>query len=223
MIVVIAGDRGLSGPFNTNVLRATERLIAELKGKGTQTVRLVVVGKNAPSYLRFRGHAIDVAFQGFADKPEFADAREVAHTAAAYFSSGEAQLVTMVSTEYLSAGTQKVATRQLLPLVDPRADDDEAPTTTELSGYVEFEPDAERLLADLAPRALESEIFSALLEGSASFFASQQRAMAAATENADDLSQNLSRIMNRARQDAITTEIMEIVGGAEALRQEKGA
>ena len=223
VIVVIAGDRGLSGPFNTNVLRATERLIAELKGKGTQTVRLVVVGKKAPSYLRFRGHTIDVAFQGFADKPEFANAREVAQTAAAYFSSGEAQLVTMVSTEYLSAGTQKVTTRQLLPLVDPRDDEDDTPATTELSGYVEFEPDAERLLADLAPRALESEIFSALLEGSASFFASQQRAMAAATENADDLSQNLSRIMNRARQDAITTEIMEIVGGAEALRQEKGA
>ncbi len=224
VIVVVAGDRGLSGPFNTNVLRATERLIAELKDKGTTGIRLVVVGKKAPGYLRFRGHTIDIAFQGFADKPEFGDARLVANAAASYFASDEAQLVMLVSTEYLSAGTQKVITKQLLPLVDPRAEaEDDEPQAKELSGYVEFEPDAEQLLADLAPRALESEIFSALLEGSASFFASQQRAMAAATENADELSQNLSRIMNRARQDAITTEIMEIVGGAEALRQEKGA
>jgi F-type H+-transporting ATPase subunit gamma len=91
------------------------------------------------------------------------------------------------------------------------------------SGYTEFEPDAETLLAGLAPRAVESEIFTAMLEGAASFFTAQQRAMAAASENADELIRTLTRVMNRARQDAITTEIMEIVGGAEALRQSKGA
>ena len=90
-------------------------------------------------------------------------------------------------------------------------------------GYTEFEPDVESLLAELAPSAVESEIFTALLEGAASFFTAQQRAMAAASDNADELIRTLSRIMNRARQDAITTEIMEIVGGAEALRQSKGA
>jgi F-type H+-transporting ATPase subunit gamma len=90
-------------------------------------------------------------------------------------------------------------------------------------GYTEFEPDVETLLAQLAPRAVESEIFTAFLEGAASFFTAQQRAMAAASDNADELTRTLTRIMNRARQDAITTEIMEIVGGAEALRHSKGA
>jgi F-type H+-transporting ATPase subunit gamma len=92
---------------------------------------------------------------------------------------------------------------------------------TGLKGYTEFEPEVEQLLGELAPKALESEIFSALLEGAASFHTSQQRAMAAATDNADELAQNLTRVMNRARQDSITTEIMEIVGGAEALRSGK--
>jgi F-type H+-transporting ATPase subunit gamma len=108
---------------------------------------------------------------------------------------------------------------QLLPLVIP-----DLPEPTEpqpLHGYTEFEPEVEKLLFFLMPRALESEIFSALLEGAASFHTSQQRAMAAATDNADELGQTLTRVMNRARQDSITTEIMEIVGGAEALRSGK--
>jgi F-type H+-transporting ATPase subunit gamma len=92
-----------------------------------------------------------------------------------------------------------------------------------LEGYTEFEPEPAKLLKKLAPRALEAEIFAALLEGAAAFFTAQQRAMAAATENADELARTLTRVMNRARQDAITTEIMEIVSGAEALRQSKGA
>ena len=91
------------------------------------------------------------------------------------------------------------------------------------AGYTEFEPDVETLLSQLAPRAVESEIFTAMLEGAASFFTAQQRAMAAASDNADELIRTLTRVMNRARQDAITTEIMEIVGGAEALRHAKGA
>jgi F-type H+-transporting ATPase subunit gamma len=108
---------------------------------------------------------------------------------------------------------------RLLPLSVPDVPLDVAPKT--LKGYTEFEPEVEELLISLAPRALESEIFSALLEGAASFHISQQRAMAAATDNADELGQTLTRVMNRARQDSITTEIMEIVGGAEALRSRK--
>ena len=130
----------------------------------------------------------------------------------------------MVSTRFISAGTQRVERLQMLPLPLPEADDDRSRRTrTTLEGYTEFEPEPEKLLVELAPRALESEIFAALLEGAASFFTAQQRAMAAATENADELVRTLTRVMNRARQDAITTEIMEIVGGAEALRQAKGA
>ena len=182
-----------------------------------------MVGKKAGPYFRFRGQDVESSFQGFADRPSFSDAREVAAAAAAPFVNGDVDQVMMVSTRFHSAGSQKVEARQLLPLVDPRSEGEEEETTHVLTGYTEFEPEAEALLTELAPKALESEIFSALLEGSASFHTSQQRAMAAATENADELSQSLARIMNRARQDSITTEIMEIVGGAEALRQKKGA
>jgi F-type H+-transporting ATPase subunit gamma len=124
----------------------------------------------------------------------------------------------------MSAGSQRVAMMQMLPLPLPEADE-ETPEQTDdkLEGYTEFEPEPAKLLIELAPRALEAEIFAALLEGAASFFTAQQRAMAAATDNADELVRTLTRVMNRARQDAITTEIMEIVGGAEALRQSKGA
>jgi F-type H+-transporting ATPase subunit gamma len=134
-------------------------------------------------------------------------------------------LVQMVSTRFISAGTQRVETQQMLPLPlpDEGDEDDEPAAPAGTVGYTEFEPEPEKLLATLAPRAAESEIFSALLEGSAAFFTAQQRAMAAATENADELVRTLTRVMNRARQDAITTEIMEIVGGAEALRHSKGA
>jgi len=222
MIVVIVGDRGLSGAYNSSALRAAERLIIELKNKGADS-RVIVVGKKAAPYFRFRDQEIEGSFQGFTDRPSFADAREVAASAAAPFIAGEVDQVLLVSTRFISAGSQKVETRQLLPLVDPRGESEEEDAPHELRGYTEFEPDAEQLLADLAPKALESEMFSALLEGAAAFHTSQQRAMAAATDNADDLSLNLTRIMNRARQDSITTEIMEIVGGAEALRQKKGA
>ena len=162
---------------------------------------------------------MEQSFTGFADRPTFADARLVASTLAAPFVAGEVQQVLLVSTRFHSAGSQSVESEQLLPLTMPA--DLEVDPSTRLKGYTEFEPEVEQLLTELAPRALESEIFSALLEGAASFHTSQQRAMAAATDNADELGQTLSRIMNRARQDSITTEIMEIVGGAEALRSGK--
>jgi F-type H+-transporting ATPase subunit gamma len=131
--------------------------------------------------------------------------------------------VLLVSTRYRSAGSQAVETRQLLPLPEPVAATGSAGTPGEATGYTLFEPGVQTLLRELAPRAVESEIFTALLEGAASFFTAQQRAMAAASDNADELVRTLTRVMNRARQDAITTEIMEIVGGAEALRSSKGA
>jgi F-type H+-transporting ATPase subunit gamma len=166
-----------------------------------------------------------------ADRPEFSDARDIAAPILAAFVAGELDLVQLVSTRFISAGTQRVEVRQLLPIPLPGdesssldvADIDALPSSPTASGFTEFEPDAETLLAALMPQATEAEIFAALLEGSAAFFTAQQRAMAAATDNADELVRSLTRVMNRARQDAITTEIMEIVGGAEALRQSKGA
>ncbi|MGO9854706.1 MAG: ATP synthase F1 subunit gamma [Acidimicrobiales bacterium] len=224
-VLVIVADRGLAGPYNSSVLRATERLLAELAEKGT-AVRLFAVGKKAQSYLRFRGQDVERGFTGFSERPTFADAQAVAHVVAAPFVAGEVDQVLVVSTRHLSAGAQVVRTSQLLPIPDPfaaPAEGDGAPAPhPHHGGYTEFEPDVDTLLAELAPRAIESELFTALLEGAASFFTAQQRAMAAASDNADELIRTLTRVMNRVRQDSITTEIMEIVGGAEALRQSKG-
>jgi F-type H+-transporting ATPase subunit gamma len=221
-LLVVAGDRGLAGSYNSGVLRLTERAVAEYRAAGTE-VTVWSVGKKAPSYLRYRGIDVAQSFTGVADRPEFGDARHIAAIVAAPFVAGDIDLVEMVSTRFVSAGTQRVDRLQMLPLPLP----EEAGVVYEedgtLEGYTEFEPEPAKLLEKLAPRALEAEIFAALLEGAASFFTAQQRAMAAATENADELVRTLSRVMNRARQDAITTEIMEIVGGAEALRQSKGA
>ena len=218
IVLVLAGDRGLSGAYNSSVLRAGERLGHELQPDGT-TVRLFCVGKKAAAFYRFRGIDVEQSFVGFVDRPSFSDARTIASVIAAPFIDGEAQKVMLVSTRFYSAGSQSVEAHQLLPLTLPEVVVDDTPKV--LKGYTEFEPEVSELLFFLAPRALESEIFSALLEGAASFHISQQRAMAAATDNADELGQTLNRVMNRARQDSITTEIMEIVSGAEALRSGK--
>ncbi len=218
IVLVITGDRGLSGAYNSSALRAGERLARKLEGEGA-SVRLVTVGKKAGAFYRFRGLDVEAGFANMSDRPTWADARRIASSLAGPFLLGEVQQVMLVSTRFLSAATQAVEVEQLLPLAMPALSEVEVPTTTK--GYTEFEPEVKQLLETLAPKALESEIFSALLEGAASFHVSQQRAMAAATDNADELGQSLSRIMNRARQDSITTEIMEIVGGAEALRSGK--
>jgi len=245
-VLSVVGDRGLCGAYNTAVLRTTEHLVDGLRRSGAE-VRLVTVGRKAPSYLRFRGYHVDRTFGGFGDRPTFADARAVSAVLTAPFLSGDVQQVLMVSTRFVSSSSQRIATEQLLPLRAPGDHETAAEGTTSdagaapavppggpyagppipplvvQEGYTEFEPDAESLLATLGPRAVESEVFSALLEGAAAFFTAQQRAMAAASDNADEFVRTLTRVMNRARQDAITTEIMEIVGGAEALRQSKGA
>ena len=231
LVLRVVADRGLCGGYNTSVFRATERLLAEQSANGVES-RLVTVGKKAQGYFRFRGVDVERSFLGMSERPSFADAREVAGAAVTPFVNGEVDQVLIVSTRFISAGTQKVEVRQLLPLVDPRDAEQKADHEHENGvsrniaphddgvrlGYTEFEPDAAVLLVDLAPRAAETEIFAALLEASASELTARQRAMAAATENAGELIKKYSRIMNRARQDTITTEIMEIVGGAEALR-----
>ena len=221
-VLSVVADRGLCGGYNTSVLRATERLLAEGRAAGVE-YRLFTAGKKAQGYFRFRGEPVERSFIGISERPTFADARDVAAAVLTPFVDGEVDQVIVVSTRFLSAGTQKVEVRQLLPLIDPRqqaAGEDAAADATHDGplGYTEFEPDAAILLQTLAPRAAETEIFAALLEASASEVTSRQRAMAAATENAGELIKKYSRIMNRARQDTITTEIMEIVGGAEALR-----
>jgi F-type H+-transporting ATPase subunit gamma len=234
-ILAIVGDRGLAGSYNSGVLRATERLLAGYRSSGAEG-NLWTVGKKGPGYFRYRRIDVRGSFVGMADRPEFSDARDIAAAVMTPFLAGELDLVQLVSTRFVSAGTQKVEVRQLLPIPLPEtgedgedADIDVLPGTAAAggggaggpAGFTEFEPDPESLLEALMPQATEAEIFAALLEGAAAFFTAQQRAMAAATDNADELVRNLTRVMNRARQDAITTEIMEIVGGAEALRQSR--
>ncbi|HEX3980675.1 MAG TPA: ATP synthase F1 subunit gamma [Acidimicrobiales bacterium] len=221
-VLSVVADRGLCGGYNTMVFRATERLLGGYQNDGTEW-RLFTVGKKAQSYFRYRNQPVERSFTGMSERPTFTDARAVAAAVLTPFVQGEVDQVMIVTTRFVSSGTQRVEVRQLLPLVDPRHGteaEEEAVTETADGphGYTEFEPDAAILLETLAPRAAETEIFGALLEASASEVTARQRAMAAATDNAGELIKKYSRIMNRARQDTITTEIMEIVGGAEALR-----
>ncbi|MEX2293630.1 MAG: F0F1 ATP synthase subunit gamma [Acidimicrobiales bacterium] len=214
-VVVVSADRGLCGGYNTNVIRAAEREMARLRSEGKQT-RLVTIGKKATAYFRFRGFEIDDAFVGFSDEPTYEDARRVAEAVVGRFEAAEYDQVELFFTQFISAGVQKVVQRRFVPIetdVLDAAEKSDGP-----SADYEFEPDAGEILDRLLPRYAEARLFAALLEGSASFFAAQQRAMKSATDNAEDLITKLSRVMNRARQDSITTEIMEIVSGAEALR-----
>lgn len=210
--VVVAGDRGLCGGYNTNVIRTAERAMAALKADGKQA-RLVTVGKKPTAYFRFRGYEIDDAFTGFSDEPTYEDARRVADAVVSRFEAGEYDQVEIVTTQFISSGTQKVIQRRFVPL-----ELDDAVESAGPSADYEFEPGPSEILDRLLPRYAEARLYAALLEGSASFFAAQQRAMKSATDNAEELITKLSRVMNRARQDSITTEIMEIVSGSEALR-----
>jgi F-type H+-transporting ATPase subunit gamma len=212
--VVVAADRGLCGAYNSSVIRAAERSMQRRRAEGRQT-RLVTVGKKAQSYFRFRGWDIDQAYLGVSDAPSYEDARLIADYVTTRFESGAYDRVELAYTQFLSVATQRVTIRRFVPL-DPAMLDQAAAGPT--ADY-EFEPNPQEILDRLLPRYAEARLFAALLEGSASFFAAQQRAMKSATDNAEELIVKYSRAMNRARQDAITTEIMEIVGGAEAMRQ----
>jgi F-type H+-transporting ATPase subunit gamma len=216
--VTIGGDRGLCGGYNAGVQRATE---GEIKAEAVAGRRYLVVpvGRKIEKYFRFRGYTMGEAFGGFSGSPTIADAKGIGAYVVDLFTSGEVDKVELVYTRFISAGNQEVVLRPLVPLTvetvmggDGRRGDPDAP-----SGDYEFEPDPTTILESLLPRYVEARIYAALLNAAASEHASTQRAMKSATDNAEELIKNLSRVMNRARQDSITTEIMEIVGGAEAL------
>ena len=214
--VVIAADRGLCGAYNSSVIRAGERALQAEVAQGRE-YSLVLVGRKAVSYFRYRRYRIDAAFEGMSDQPTYEDARQVAAAVIEPFEAGAIDQVQLAYTQFLSAGTQRVVVRRLVPL-DTGAI---AEAPGELRADYEFEPDPSEILARLLPRYVEARLFSAMLDAAASEHAARQRAMKSATDNAEDLIVRLTRVMNRARQDSITTEIMEIVGGAEALRQAK--
>ncbi|HWJ62062.1 MAG TPA: F0F1 ATP synthase subunit gamma [Acidimicrobiales bacterium] len=213
--VVVAADRGLAGGYNSSVIRAAERAMVADQEAGRQTA-LITVGKKATGYFRFRGWEIAESFVGFSDAPSYEDARAVASHVAAKFESGEYSEVHLAYTQFLSMGSQLPQVVQYMPLDTSSLDDTEASGP---SADYEFEPNPSEILDRLLPRYAEARLYAALLDSAASEHAARQRAMKSATENAEEMIIKLSRVMNRARQDAITTEIMEIVGGAEALRQ----
>jgi F-type H+-transporting ATPase subunit gamma len=218
LVLAVVADRGLCGAYNANVLRLAERTVRDLEARSVDNT-LMSIGRKAQSYFRFRRIPLEQSFSGFSDRPTFEDARRVAEVITPLFLAEEVDQVMIVSTRFVSAGTQVVETRQLLPLPEPTGDDSVDEEAPRREGYTEFEPESPDLLVELVPRYVEAALFGALLEAAASEHTARQRAMAAASENADELAKTLTRDMNRARQDAITTEIMEIVGGAEALRQ----
>ncbi|MDQ1428198.1 MAG: F-type H+-transporting ATPase subunit gamma [Acidimicrobiaceae bacterium] len=216
--VVITADRGLCGGYNANMQRATERAIAREQAAG-RDYRLVAVGRKGNNFFRYRRYRIDGSFSGFSEMPAYEDARAIAARVMELYASGEIDQVQLVYTRFLSLGSQRATERQFIPL-DPdaiveTAEKKEGGTT---DAY-EFEPSTDEILAELLPRYVEARLFGALLEAAASEQVARQRAMKAATDNANELIKNLNRIANRARQETITTEIMEIVGGAEGMSQ----
>ena len=218
--VAIAADRGLNGGYNAGVQRATE---GEVKADVLNGKRYVIVpvGRKPDAYFRFRGYTLGNAFQGFTAHPSYSDAKAIGEYVIDLFARGEVDKVELVYTRFISAGSQEVVLRPLVPLTAEVASGgdgrpvhraDEGPAAA-----YEFEPDPITILDTLLPRYVEARVYAALLNAAASEHAFTQRAMKSATDNAEELIKNLSRIMNRARQDTITTEIMEIVSGAEAL------
>ena len=213
--VTIAADRGLCGGYNAGVLRATEGEVKAdvLAGKD---YAIVPVGRKSESYFKFRGYALRQGFGGFSDAPKYENAKAIGEYVVEQFLSGAVDRVELVYTRFVSSGTQEVVRRPLIPLEREVVEDGDGKPEGGVSAY-EFEPSAEDILGSLLPRYVEARIYAALLNAAASEHAFRQRAMKSATDNAEELIKSLSRTMNRARQDSITTEIMEIVGGAEAL------
>ncbi len=214
-VLVVASDRGLAGAYASTIIREAERRIVDLEHAGTPT-RLLVVGKKAQTYFQYRKYHIERSFLGVTDTPGYGDARAIAATLMGAYATGTVDSVDAFYTRFQSALTQIPVQFQLLPIAPPAAEG-EVPTTVDYS----YEPSPAQILDRLLPRYVESTVFSMLLEASASEHSARRRAMKAATENAEELIRVLTRIANRARQAEITTEISEIVGGAEALAQQK--
>ena len=218
-IIVVSSDRGLCGGYNSTVIRMAEREINAARADG-EKFNLFVVGKKAQSYFKFRGFEITASFLGFTAPPTYEQARELGQAIRPLFEEGRFLSADIIYWRFISAGTQEAVVRRFLPL---QTEEQGSSADSGPSADLEYEPSPTGILNELLPRYVESRIYSALLDASASEYAARQRAMKAATDNAEELKITLSRIMNRARQDAITTEIMEIVGGAEALGADKGS
>ncbi len=212
-LLVITGDGGLAGAFNANVLRAFFAAERELTGRGVGN-RLLVVGKKGIGTLRFRGYGIEQSWSGKSDRPTFADAEAIAHHVIDLYTSEQVDRVRLVYNHFKSPIEQTLIDVQILPIQPQEiyTEGRERPPVSYL-----YEPDEADILASLLPRYVEIAIFRALLESSASEQGARMSAMRNASDSADDMISDLTLSMNRARQAAITQEILEVVAGAEAL------
>ena len=217
-VFVVTSDRGLAGAYSSNVLRRAEELFTLLRQEGKE-VKLFVSGRKGVSFYRFRQRPIEQSWVGFSETPSYDDAKEIADAMIERFTSGDVDEIHGVFTDFVSAIRQRPVARRFVPMVFEEAERVERGPVNQ---YI-FEPDPEALLQALLPRYVETRVYNALLESAASEHAARRRAMSAATDNAEELTKVLTRVANQARQTEITTEIMEIVGGAEALRKAREA
>ncbi|MFI1353579.1 F0F1 ATP synthase subunit gamma [Streptomyces sp. NPDC020898] len=218
-VLLLTSDRGLAGAFNSNAIKAAEKLTARLEAEGKE-VDTYIVGRRGLAHYNFRERKVVESWSGFTDQPSYADAKKVAgpliEAIEKETADGGVDELHIVYTEYVSMMTQNAVDSRLLPL---RLDDVAAETTGkgEILPLYDFEPSAEDVLDALLPRYVESRIYNAMLQSAASKHAATRRAMKSATDNAGDLITTLSRLANAARQAEITQEISEIVGGTAAL------
>ena len=206
-VCTLTADRGLAGGFNAQVLRRTVRLRDEKDPGALQ----VASGRKAVAFFRFRRVDLAEVFTGFTDNPAYENAREIGSTLTRLFDDEDADEVYLVYNRFESALNQRPVVKRLLPVAE---EDDEEESNT---SYMEYVPDAETVLKRLVPRYVETMVWQALLEGAAGEHGARMTAMKNATDNANDLVRDLTLQMNKARQAQITQEILEIVGGAEAL------
>ena len=225
-ILLVTGDRGLAGAFNSQIIRAGVRAGDEYDGKD---VRYYASGRRGVSSLTFRGKEPVGQYTGFTDRPSHADAREIASDLMAAYVDGELDRVEIFYNGYISPLTQKVTRETLLPLQqasilgeDEEDEDEEGGEDAEVAeqhkrALVEYEPDPEEILGRLVPAYVEISIYRALLESTASEHGARMTAMRNASDNAGELIDTYTLQMNRQRQADITQEIMEVVAGAESL------
>src|SRR5687767_5729493 len=222
-ILLVTGDRGLAGPFNSQIIRAGNRRASELEADGKEVVWFAS-GRRGVSSLNFRGHDVSGSYVGFTDRPAYANAREIADDLVQHYIDNDVDRVEIIYNHYVSALTQNVSHETLLPLQQIEAlaeDEDESREEKEDDERQQaswlYEPEPEEILQRLIPDYVEISIYRALLESTASEHGARMTAMRNAQENASEMIDDLTLEMNRQRQAEITQEIMEVVAGAEGL------
>ncbi|GGF40940.1 ATP synthase gamma chain [Marmoricola endophyticus] len=226
-MLVITSDRGLAGAYSSSVIKESERLAARLRDEGKE-ISTYITGRKGQAYFTFRDRPVVEAWTGFSDQPTYDDAKEIGDTlVAAFLGDPEddddhgVDEVHLVYTQFKSMLVQEPHTVRLLPL--EVVEGEAKPESDEVLPLYEFEPSGAEVLDELLPRYVNSRIYFALLQASASELAARQKAMKAATDNADELIKKFTRIANQARQAGITQEISEIVGGVNALADANAA